>query len=59
MQDNFFDKIKIWLSAKYITFGTKVVMFSRKHPYIFTQIVIYSLAILGAILASIFNYGGT
>lgn len=58
VQNKHLSRIKNKASAMYIKFGTKIMLFSKKHPYIFTQIILYCFAILGAVLAVLFNYGG-
>lgn len=55
---SFWHKLKQKVTVLHIILGTKMLLFSKKHPYIFTQIVIWFLAIVGTILATIFNYGG-
>lgn len=55
---NKLDRLKARTSAFYISFGTKINTFYKKHPFISTQIILYSFAILGSALAVLFNYGG-
>ncbi len=56
--DNILTRLKKRISMLWLLAGIKISGFSKKHPYIFTQLMIYGLGIFGTILAVIFHAQG-
>lgn len=52
-----FSRLCARLSGWYIIVGTNIMQFAKKHPYIASQIVIYSLAFVGTILGLLLHKG--
>lgn len=53
IKSNRAEALKQKLSALYVLVGTKILTFSRKHPYIFSQIVVYSLGLIATLIATL------
>ncbi len=53
MKSNIFEAIKRKLNAFCMILGTRMLIFSHKHPFIFTQIIIITISIIATIISTL------